>query len=72
MVNLSRIISKCSDRIYAPRHDSLLPVWNFANEIRVELRQFAEQQPQAMGFSLVGDIKGGELGLCQAMLSTSG
>ena len=71
MANLSRIISKCMDHIYAPRHDSVLPVWKYANEIRVELRQFAEQLPQTLGFDLRGDVMEGELGICQTMLSTS-
>lgn len=71
MAELSRIISKCMDHIYAPRHDSVLPVWKFANEVRAELRHFAEKQPQTMGFELVGCAMEGELGICQTMLSTS-
>ncbi|KAF5654216.1 hypothetical protein F25303_1597 [Fusarium sp. NRRL 25303] len=53
-----------------PRHDSLLPVWNAAIEIRRELHQFAEQQLKDMKFGLVGDPSTGELGVCQAMVST--
>lgn len=64
-------MDKCVKRIYSPRHDSLLPVWNAAVEIRRELLQFAEQQLKDMKFGLVGDPSTGELGVCQAMVSTS-
>ncbi|KAH7246375.1 fungal-specific transcription factor domain-containing protein [Fusarium tricinctum] len=70
LVTLSRIMNKCVKRIYSPRHDSLLPVWNAAVEIRRELHQFAEQQLKDMKFGLVGDPSTGELGVCQAMVST--
>ncbi|KAJ4256735.1 hypothetical protein NW762_008831 [Fusarium torreyae] len=63
-------MDKCVKRIYSPRHDSLLPVWNAAVEIRRELHQFAEQQLKDMKFGLVGDPSTGELGVCQAMVST--
>ncbi|KAL6402083.1 hypothetical protein AUP68_14548 [Ilyonectria robusta] len=71
LVTLSRIMSKCVRLIYSPRHDSLLPVWNAANEIRRELHRFAERQSKDMKFGLVGDASTGELGVCQAMVSTS-
>ncbi|KAI7766249.1 hypothetical protein LZL87_001362 [Fusarium oxysporum] len=70
LVTLSRIMDKCVKKIYSPRHDSLLPVWNAAIEIRRELHQFAEQQLKDMKFGLVGDPSTGELGVCQAMVST--
>ncbi|KAF5017683.1 hypothetical protein F66182_10368 [Fusarium sp. NRRL 66182] len=70
LVTLSRIMDKCIKRIYGPRHDSLLPVWNAAIEIRRELHQFAEQQLKDMKFGLVGDPSTGEPGVCQAMVST--
>lgn len=70
LVTLSRIMSKCVRLIYSPRHDSLLPVWNAANEIRRELHRFAERQSKDMKFGLVGDASTGELGVCQAMVST--
>ncbi|KAH7152017.1 hypothetical protein B0J13DRAFT_254181 [Dactylonectria estremocensis] len=70
LVTLSRIMSKCVRLIYSPRHDSLLPVWNAANEIRRELHRFAEKQLKDMKFGLVGDPSTGELGVCQAMVST--
>lgn len=70
-MTLSRIMSKCVNLIYGPRHDSLLPVWNAAVEIRRELHQFAEKQSKDMKFGLVGDASTGELGVCQAMVSTS-
>ncbi|CAM1507979.1 Fc.00g048270.m01.CDS01 [Cosmosporella sp. VM-42] len=49
---------------------SPLAVWNAAMEIRRELHQFAEQQLKDMKFGLVGDLSTGELGVCQAMVST--
>lgn len=64
-------MSKCVSLIYSPRHDSLLPVWNAAIEIRRELHRFAEKQSKDMKFGLVGDASTGELGVCQAMVSTS-
>ncbi|KAF4974995.1 hypothetical protein FZEAL_8179 [Fusarium zealandicum] len=70
LVTLSRIMDTCVKRIYSPRHESLLPVWNAAIEIRRELHQFAEQQLKDMKFGLVGDLSTGELGVCQAMVST--
>ncbi|EMT68155.1 hypothetical protein FOC4_g10012565 [Fusarium odoratissimum] len=47
-----------------------LSLWNAAIEIRRELHQFAEQQLKDMKFGLVGDPSTGELGVCQAMVST--
>ncbi|KAJ4323632.1 hypothetical protein N0V84_004240 [Fusarium piperis] len=70
LVTLSRIMSKCVKRIYSPKHDSLLPVWNAAIEIRRELHRFAEKQLKDMKFGLVSDPTTGELGVCQAMVST--
>jgi hypothetical protein len=70
LVTLSRIMSRCVNRIYAPQHDSLLPVWNAANEIRRELHLFAEQQLREVKLGIVGDINSGELGVCQVMVST--
>ncbi|KAH7214362.1 hypothetical protein DER44DRAFT_836383 [Fusarium oxysporum] len=70
LATLSRIMDKCAKRIYSPRHDSLLPVWNAAVEIRQELHCFAEQQLKDMKFCLIGDPSTGERGVCQAMVST--
>lgn len=64
-------MSKCLNRIYTSRHDSLLPVWHAANEIRQELHDFAEKQIKDMNFGLIGDPSSGEVGVCQAMVSTS-
>ncbi|RKK32775.1 hypothetical protein BFJ67_g14599 [Fusarium oxysporum f. sp. cepae] len=62
LATLSRIMDKCAKRIYSPRHDSLLPAWNAAIEIRRELHCFAEQQLKDMKFCLVGDPSTGERG----------
>ncbi|KAJ3458143.1 hypothetical protein MRS44_012252 [Fusarium solani] len=61
LVTLSRIMDKCVKRIYSPKHDSLLPVWNAAIEIRRELHRFAEKQLKDMKFGLVSPTSG-ELG----------
>uniref|UniRef100_A0A0B7JNW7 Zn(2)-C6 fungal-type domain-containing protein n=1 Tax=Bionectria ochroleuca TaxID=29856 RepID=A0A0B7JNW7_BIOOC len=71
MVTLSRIMAKCTNQIYTPRHDSLMPMWNAANEIREQLHRFAECQPRDMGFELVGHTKPGEEGFCQTLLSST-
>lgn len=71
LVTLSRIMSKCVQLIYSPRHDSLLPVWKAAMEIRGELHRFAEKQSKDMKFGVVGGLSTGEHGVCQAMVSTS-
>ncbi|PKS12600.1 hypothetical protein jhhlp_000808 [Lomentospora prolificans] len=70
LVTLSRIMSKCAAKIYEHHHQSLLPLWHAANEIRRELHEFAEQQRKDMNFGLVGDPNTGELGVCQTMVST--
>ncbi|KPM36879.1 hypothetical protein AK830_g9700 [Neonectria ditissima] len=70
LVTLARIMSKCVRLIYSPRHDSLLPVWKAATEIRRELHRFAEKQSKDMKFGVVGGLSTGELGVCQAMVST--
>lgn len=71
LVLLSRLMSKCVARIYREHHESLLPIWNAANEIRRDLRQFAKQQQQDLNFGLSGDTFDGELGVCQSIVSTS-
>ncbi|KAF5690208.1 hypothetical protein FCIRC_961 [Fusarium circinatum] len=55
--------------LWLPYHVSWT-IWNAAIEIRRELHQFAEQQLKDMKFGLVGDPSTGELGVCQAMVST--
>ncbi|KAG4269858.1 hypothetical protein FPRO06_06524 [Fusarium proliferatum] len=51
-------------------HLLMISLWNAAIEIRRELHHFAEQQLKDMKFGLVGDPSTGELGVCQAMVST--
>ncbi|CAI4214020.1 unnamed protein product [Parascedosporium putredinis] len=62
LVALSRIMAKCASKIYDDHHQSVLPLWHAANEIRRELHDYAEQQQQDMNFGLVGDASSGELG----------
>lgn len=71
LVTLSRLMVKCASRIFGPRHESLLPVWNAAVEIRRDLIAFADQQHRDMDMNLVGDAKPGEQGVWQVMISTS-
>lgn len=69
VVTLARIMSKSAACIYRQHYDSLLPLWNSANEIRRELRAFAEQQREDFNFGVVEDPTAGELGVCQTMVS---
>ena len=71
LVTLSRLMAKCASRIFGPRHESLLPLWNAADEVRRDLIAFADQQQRDMDMNLVGDPKPGELGVWQVMISTS-
>ncbi|CAK7200544.1 hypothetical protein SEUCBS139899_003241 [Sporothrix eucalyptigena] len=70
VVTLARIMSKSATAIYRRHHDSLLPLWNAANEIRRELRAFAEQQREDFNFGVIDDPNAGELGVCQTIVST--
>lgn len=70
VVTLTRIMSKSSESIYRRHHDSLLPLWTAANEVRRDLKAFAEQQRENFNFGLVDDPTAGELGVCQTIVST--
>ncbi|KAL1901803.1 hypothetical protein Sste5346_001506 [Sporothrix stenoceras] len=70
VVTLARIMSKSAACIYRRHHDSLLPLWTAANEIRRELRAFAEQQREDFNFGVIDDPTAGELGVCQTIVST--
>ena len=70
VVTLARIVSKSSAAIYRTHHDSLLPLWNAANDIRRELRAFAVQQREDFNFGVRDDPNAGELGVCQTIVST--
>ena len=70
IVTLARIMSKSVACIYRRHHDSLLPLWNEANEIRRELRQFAEKQREDFNFGVIDDPNAGEQGVCQTIVST--
>ncbi|KAF7561008.1 hypothetical protein G7046_g3144 [Stylonectria norvegica] len=68
LVSIAKFMCKVVNRIYSSRHESLLPVWNAATEIRRELQKFAEKQD--MSFTLAGDLSTEELGVCRAIIST--
>ncbi|CAK7214566.1 hypothetical protein SCUCBS95973_002190 [Sporothrix curviconia] len=70
VVTLARIMAKSATAIYRKHHDSLLPLWNAANDIRRELRAFAVQQREDFNFGVRDDPNAGELGVCQTMVST--
>ncbi|EPE02493.1 c6 zinc finger domain protein [Ophiostoma piceae UAMH 11346] len=70
VVTLARIMSKSVACIYRRHHDSLLPLWNEANEIRRELRQFAEKQREDFNVGVIDDPNAGELGVRQTIVST--
>lgn len=64
-------MTMCASRIYGQDHETLLPIWAAANDIQRDLLAFAEQQRRDMGFDLVGDLKTGEKGVWQTIISTS-
>ncbi|CAK7564016.1 MAG: hypothetical protein SEPTF4163_001899 [Sporothrix epigloea] len=70
VVTLARIMSKSAKAIYRKHHDSLLPLWRAANEIRLELRAFAVQLREDFNFGVRDDPNTGELGMCQTIVST--
>lgn len=70
LVKLSHIASDCMTRIYGTRHDTVLPVWNAAVSIRSSLHRFAKDQLRDMDFGLEGHVGTGEVGVCQALVST--
>ncbi|CAK7271941.1 hypothetical protein SEPCBS119000_004864 [Sporothrix epigloea] len=70
IVTLARIMSKSAKAIYRKHHDSLLPLWIAANEIRLELRTVAVQLREDFNFGVRDDPNTGELGMCQAIVST--
>ena len=70
-VALSHIMTTCASRIYKQDHESILPIWAAANDIRRDLLAFADQQRRDMGFDLVSDVKMGEKGVWQTIISTS-
>lgn len=68
---MARVMSKCVKSIYNQRHESLVPLWNAACEIRQELGRFAEQHMNDAKYDLFGDRTPTERGICQVMISTS-
>ncbi|OAA64322.1 Zn(2)-C6 fungal-type DNA-binding domain protein [Niveomyces insectorum RCEF 264] len=70
LISLARIMDKTTTRIYRQHYDSLLPIWNVANEIRRELRRFAEKQIADCSEGPVGDPHGCALSVGQSIVST--
>ncbi|ERS96090.1 hypothetical protein HMPREF1624_07626 [Sporothrix schenckii ATCC 58251] len=70
VVTLARIMSKSAASIYRRHHDSLLTMWNAANDIRRELRAFAEQLREDFNFGVIDDPTSGEVGVRQTIVST--
>ncbi|KAJ2898356.1 hypothetical protein MKZ38_003984 [Zalerion maritima] len=70
LIQLSRIMSACASRIYNTKHQSLLTVWNAADDVRRQLHEFAQKPGHAMDIGLNGETAHGHLGVFQAMVST--
>lgn len=70
LAEFARIINKASQNIYGKRHDSLLPMWKCAREIRSDLQTFARRIAGVMKFGLDSSAKTGEVGICQCMMMT--
>ncbi|KAL1970368.1 hypothetical protein VTN77DRAFT_5528 [Rasamsonia byssochlamydoides] len=68
LVQLSRIMCKSAQNIYGQRHESLLPMWKAAKEIRRALQVFSQRLCDVMNFGLESSPKAGELGVCQTVL----
>ncbi|PTB66113.1 hypothetical protein BBK36DRAFT_1168740 [Trichoderma citrinoviride] len=49
LVKLTKIVSHCADQIYNRRYDSLVRMWDAVNEIRGQLRNFADEQRKEIG-----------------------
>jgi len=70
LAEFARIINKAAQNIYGKRHDSLLPMWKCAREIRSDLQTFARRIAGVMKFGLDSSAKSGEVGICQCILMT--
>ncbi|KAH8695045.1 hypothetical protein BGW36DRAFT_428937 [Talaromyces proteolyticus] len=68
LVELSRTMAKSARNIYGQRHDSLLPMWKNAKEIRKDLQAFARRVRGVLNFGLEASPKPGEVGVCQTIL----
>ncbi|KAL1981394.1 hypothetical protein VTN96DRAFT_2696 [Rasamsonia emersonii] len=68
LVQLSRIMCKSAQNIYGQRHESLLPMWKAAKEIRRALKVFSQRLCDVMNFWLESSPQAGELGVCQTVL----
>ncbi|KAL6691604.1 hypothetical protein J3F84DRAFT_397423 [Trichoderma pleuroticola] len=69
LVKLTKIVSHCADRIYNRTYESLVHMWDVVNEIRGELREFADEQRKEIGFEPDRVSCTGELGFCLTTIS---
>lgn len=71
LVKLMKIVSHCADRIYNQTYESLVHMWDVVNEIRGELREFANEQRKEIGLEPDRVSCTGELGFCLTIISAS-
>ncbi|KAK0763273.1 hypothetical protein N5P37_004260 [Trichoderma harzianum] len=69
LVKLMKIVSHCADRIYNRTYESLVHMWDVVNEIRGELREFANEQRKEIGLEPDRVSCTGELGFCLTTIS---
>ncbi|KKO98760.1 hypothetical protein THAR02_09133 [Trichoderma harzianum] len=69
LVKLMKIVSLCADRIYNRTYESLVHMWDVVNEIRGELREFANEQRKEIGLEPDRVSCTGELGFCLTTIS---
>ncbi|KAL7959341.1 hypothetical protein V8C34DRAFT_313481 [Trichoderma compactum] len=69
LVKLMKIVSHCADRIYNRTYESLVHMWDAVNEIRGELREFADEQRKEIGLEPDRVSCTGELGFCLTTIS---
>ncbi|EHK21192.1 uncharacterized protein TRIVIDRAFT_133555, partial [Trichoderma virens Gv29-8] len=69
LVKLTKIVSHCADRIYNQTYESLVHMWDVVNEIRGELREFANEQRKEIGLEPDRVSCTGELGFCLTTIS---
>lgn len=71
LVKLSKIMKDCVSSIYMARHDSIVPVWHAATEIKGRLQRLAEDELKELAFGAGESFDSTETRGSQAFLSAS-
>ncbi|KAI9896412.1 hypothetical protein N3K66_008584 [Trichothecium roseum] len=69
LVKLSKIMKDCVSSIYMARHDSIVPVWHAATEIKGRLQRLAEDELKELAFGAGEPFDSTEKRGSQAFLS---